>query len=463
MSSKGPTGAGTRCTSATTNTSKTIVFDASPALIRRAVESHREWIEHHVGNLGELAILNTDLNLAQVGIKKILNSNCAAHGSQHLVHRLDELVTHAEIPQACIPIFGWEKAEPSGSLEDLLLEPTTTGSDLQWLDCPVLLRVKDIASPIIAINIYFHDGPQSISHETASVLVVRRDCINSAIAVLQDVSRPSRRPQLVTWEGATREVAKYSWDQLVLAPETIALLKNDMDSFFEREKWFKEKHLPYRRGYLLHGPPGNGKTSTIKAMLNAHALTAYTLRLSHPRTSDGDLEKMFERALTQKPAVVLFEDLDRFFPHAGQPQTKVSLQSLLNAIDGIATGSGLIVIATANNPSVLDPAILRRPGRFDRIVKFANPSAELRLAYFKKLGGILDEDVLRSAVERSEGFSFAQLQEAYIIGGQMAFERRDDVKAIDLLIAIDLMRRGNAGASSRPNVGGFRHHQESQL
>src|SRR5439155_24452893 len=61
----------------------------------------------------------------------------------------------------------------------------------------------------------------------------------------------------------------------------------------------------------------------------------------------------------------------------------VSFQSLLNCLDGVGTQDGVIVVATANDPNCLDPAILKRPGRFDRVVHFRNPDAELRRQYFR--------------------------------------------------------------------------------
>ena len=95
----------------------------------------------------------------------------------------------------------------------------------------------------------------------------------------------------------------------------------------------------------------------------------------------------------------------------------ISQQQLLNCLDGIATQDGIVVVATANEPTALDPAILRRPGRFDRVVLFSNPNAELRLHYLRMLNSQLKELELRAAIDLSEGFSFAQPREVYILAG----------------------------------------------
>jgi ATP-dependent 26S proteasome regulatory subunit len=90
------------------------------------------------------------------------------------------------------------------------------------------------------------------------------------------------------------------------------------------------------------------------------------------------------------------------------------------------------VVATANDPTVLDSAILRRPGRFDRVVALAAPDSKLRLKYFRKFNPHLNDEALFRAVEDSEGLSFAQLKEAYILASQKSFERNSNVTGIDL-------------------------------
>jgi cell division protease FtsH len=190
-------------------------------------------------------------------------------------------------------------------------------------------------------------------------------------------------------------------------------------------------------------------------MMCSRQLDAYTLRLSSPHTDDSDLEAVFARAADRCPSVILFEDLDRAFPRKGESHSKVTLQSLLNCLDGAATQDGTIVIATANEPTALDPAILRRPGRFDRVVHFANPHADLRRACFRKLNPALAEDDLAPAVTASEGFSFAQLRETYILAGQRSFERGDEITALDLFAGVQALKQGWAKASERIERRGF--------
>ena len=100
-----------------------------------------------------------------------------------------------------------------------------------------------------------------------------------------------------------------------------------------------------------------------------------------------------------------------------------------------------MTVATANEPTILDPAILRRPGRFDRVVHFPNPSAVLRREYFCRIHEQFLSAHLDSVVTDSEGFSFAQLREAYIMAGQLAFERNGGQRVSRLREAIGERRR----------------------
>jgi ATP-dependent 26S proteasome regulatory subunit len=176
---------------------------------------------------------------------------------------------------------------------------------------------------------------------------------------------------------------------------------------------------------------------------------------------------MFRIAASSAPSLVVIEDIDRAFPRTPSPgaRCKVSLQQLLNCLDGIDSQDGVIVVATANDPTVLDSAILRRPGRFDRVVALPAPDRKLRLRYFSKFNPHLNDEALVRAVEDSDGLSFAQLKEAYILAGQKAFDRNTNVSGNDLLEGICALRGGMALASDhKPRVGfGESSFQEPEI
>ena len=110
------------------------------------------------------------------------------------------------------------------------------------------------------------------------------------------------------------------WDAVVLDATTRRMVRTDFELFFEREDWFRQHNLPYRRGYLLWGPPGNGKTAVIRVMAAHPYIQPYSLDLSDSEEKSSDVLHVFETAAENTPALVILEDLDRL-SHRGQAHT----------------------------------------------------------------------------------------------------------------------------------------------
>ena len=166
---------------------------------------------------------------------------------------------------------------------------------------------------------------------------------------------------------------------------------------------------------------------------------------------------LFDRAAMNAPSLIILEDLDRAFPTEGKrtQERAVSFQTLLNCLDGVGSQNGVIVVATANDPTCLDAAILKRPGRFDRVVQFRNPDAALRRQYYRQLSPILAGDEFEIAIEHTEGFSFAQLRETYILGAQSSFEHGQEITVADVLEAIEVHVAGAHDLKTSVSATGF--------
>ncbi|KAJ5297588.1 hypothetical protein PENANT_c005G08496 [Penicillium antarcticum] len=153
-------------------------------------------------------------------------------------------------------------------------------------------------------------------------------------------------------------------------------------------QWYANHGIPYRRGYLFSGPPGTGKTSLASAIAGVFGLDIYVLSLLDPTMTESHFTSLFSEVPAR--CVVLLEDVDaaglnRDDSDSGQnstsrspsktPNTSVSLSGLLNAIDGVSSHEGRILIMTTNAPQQLDRALIR-PGRVDIHVRFELPSQE---------------------------------------------------------------------------------------
>ena len=172
-------------------------------------------------------------------------------------------------------------------------------------------------------------------------------------------------------------------------------------------------------------------------MLSTAGISGFTLNPFRVFTDDDMMAAMFAEAAQTTPSIIVLEDLDRWFPVSKEEESgcRISIQQLLNHLDGIGNQDGIIIVATANNPGILDAAILRRPGRFDRVVGFQNPIAEHRERYLRQMHPQLAQEDLTEFTRRTAGFSFAQLREAYILAGQIALEGDGQIDAEQLVQA----------------------------
>lgn len=185
--------------------------------------------------------------------------------------------------------------------------------------------------------------------------------------------------------------------RLPRAQESVILVNGMLDdmiqdarTFLTRRAWYHERGIPYRRGYLLHGPPGTGKSSAVVAVASALGMDIATLSLGDSSLEDGNLAELFGNIPIN--SLILMEDIDcAFMERKGteDKRSKVTFSGLLNAIDGVAAGEGRILFATTNHIERLDPALIR-PGRIDRkfFVGFASRDQAARL--FKRFFPNLD-------------------------------------------------------------------------
>ncbi|KAF9132309.1 hypothetical protein BGW39_000415 [Mortierella sp. 14UC] len=140
----------------------------------------------------------------------------------------------------------------------------------------------------------------------------------------------------------------------------------DVREFVKNEKWYADRGIPYRRGYLLYGPPGSGKTSFIQALAGELEYNICILNLSERGLTNDRLNHL----LTNLPerSIMLLEDIDAAFAKRDKTQegfqSMVTFSGLLNALDGVASSEGRIIFMTTNHIEVLDSALIR-PGRVD--------------------------------------------------------------------------------------------------
>lgn len=162
-------------------------------------------------------------------------------------------------------------------------------------------------------------------------------------------------------------------DSLVFDGELVEEFITELNQFNKDQAWYASMGIPWRRGYLLYGEPGNGKTSLVLAIAAAIKANIYTLNLGGVTISDDRLDSL----LAEVPPgnIILLEEIDTVFEgrknlHSGN---ELTFSGLLNALDGISSNEGRILFMTTNHKEKLDRALIR-PGRVDKLVYLGNAS-----------------------------------------------------------------------------------------
>ncbi|KAF9021321.1 P-loop containing nucleoside triphosphate hydrolase protein [Hymenopellis radicata] len=198
--------------------------------------------------------------------------------------------------------------------------------------------------------------------------------------------------------------AKRSLDSIILDLGMKELLLEDTQDFLKSKDWYCERGIPFRRGYLLHGVPGAGKTSIIHSLAGELNLDIYIISLSRAGLDDSSLDELINELLER--CIALMEDIDTAFTpilnrdkddqdsEDGKEKKKssnppppvtsrVSLSGLLNALDGIGAQEGRILFATTNKYTSLYAALCR-PGSMDIHVEFKLSSKYQTRELFKR-------------------------------------------------------------------------------
>ena len=206
-----------------------------------------------------------------------------------------------------------------------------------------------------------------------------------------------------------------SFDNLILPGPLKREIQDDFANFFASREVYETYRIPWKRGVLLIGPPGNGKTHTVKALINQTKQPClYVKSFKSCWGTDHDrIRDVFRRARKTTPSIVVLEDLDSLIDDGNR-------SFFLNELDGFAENTGVVVLATTNHADKLDPAILDRPSRFDRKYYFDLPAPSERAAYIDSWNQSLEPKLraselpLPKLVETTDGFSFAYLKELFL-------------------------------------------------
>ncbi|KAI0307137.1 P-loop containing nucleoside triphosphate hydrolase protein [Multifurca ochricompacta] len=243
--------------------------------------------------------------------------------------------------------------------------------------------------------------------------------------------------------GLWKEIQKASWDEVILEDDFKRAIQKDVHGFFSSKNTYKALTLPWKRGLILHGPPGNGKTISIKIImkecLERGYSPMYVKSLKHYFGDEYAIAEVFRKARQNSPCIVILEDLDSLINNQNR-------SFFLNELDGLESNDGLLLVGSTNHLERLDPGLSTRPSRFDRKYLFDDPNKAARVLYAqywqRKLKDnkdvIFPDSLVTEIAEETERFSFAYLKEAFVSALVTLLSENEDGNAVTFEIIIKM-------------------------
>jgi SpoVK/Ycf46/Vps4 family AAA+-type ATPase len=177
-----------------------------------------------------------------------------------------------------------------------------------------------------------------------------------------------------TWRTLSK-LPKRKMSTIYLPEKQKNRIYNDLKNFFNLKDEYLNLGIPWKRNYLLEGPPGTGKTSLIFGLASEFNLDIYIVNLG-PKVDDSIL--MSAVSFIPKNSILLLEDIDSLFVERkanDSNKSLVSFSGILNVLDGMGRKSGLITFMTTNYKENLDKALIR-PSRVDFQMNFTDVKKE---------------------------------------------------------------------------------------
>lgn len=277
----------------------------------------------------------------------------------------------------------------------------------------ILLTRTRTETDSISSGLAFHETVILRSLSKAAIRELVQDA-REAFFPADDARISVYRSGPYAWRLAQRRFAR-SIDSVILGDGIAERLLTDIQWFLGAQSWYREHGIPYQRGYMLEGPPGNGKTSIVVALAGILDRDIYIMSLSG--INDGQIANLMSELPEQ--SILLIEDVDRAF--IGREKTKdagesLSFSGLLNAIDGVSAPTGRVLFMTTNHPGVIDPALMR-PGRTDQRITLTSATPDMARRLFLRFFPEKPELAMELAqiIKLSDKeYSMAEIQEALI-------------------------------------------------
>jgi ATPases of the AAA+ class len=256
----------------------------------------------------------------------------------------------------------------------------------------------------------------------------------SESSLISFIKRFSKKLRKIKFE--TQFQYKEAFDSIFLPDEVLKDIREDLDAFLMSRSLYKnDLELTWRRGYMLVGPPGNGKTLLVRKVCEYYGLEHFDIRKAIERDGSLCLDKTHECSIDyflypeeEKPRVCVLEDIDKFVSfqsgEVDRDHSTISLHDLLKGLDGIDQTDDIILFATTNFPDILHEALIGRPGRFDKIYKIDKPNQENICKLLRHYKISIKDGSIEDIAKELKGLSMAFATE-FVKTAKMKYKRNE--------------------------------------
>ncbi len=209
-----------------------------------------------------------------------------------------------------------------------------------------------------------------------------------------------------------------------LPDQEIVTLLDEISTFWDKKELFKAEGFVHKRGILLMGPPGTGKTSIVNVLsydlIKKGGVVFHIKTMNDLKAYCAFIQNYFRKIEPDRNIITVIEDLDNIYHQDSN--------FVLSFLDGEQQIPHNVIIATTNRFDDLDDLILR-PSRFDKLIEINNPKGESKRVFlkFKKL----DDVEIEEWIKLTDDLSFAELKEVYIAYKLFGYSLKDAVSKVN--------------------------------
>jgi len=226
-------------------------------------------------------------------------------------------------------------------------------------------------------------------------------------------------------------------DMLIRFPDSTSEdLIEEIERFWRLKDDYRANGLSHKRGYLLWGPPGSGKSCTIAVVVANHLKRDGVVMLVDVPGTAAAMLQLFRMVEPIRPLLLVWEDMESMTAYERWESESLAV------LDGESQVEDVVFIATTNYPEKLDKRLVNRPGRFDRVVKIGLPDERARALYLESKMGSTTAPDGTDLVGETRDFSFGHLREM-IVG--IRIQGKSPAEVIERLRGMKVLPKSSAG------------------